>query len=562
MLIFILIYSIITYNQVLSIQFSVPESVPVGHVVGYVEGSPKIATDARYFVVYSDDITEKIIKVDDRSGEIVTLQPLDYEKKTNFEVLAIPVQGGDGIQISIEVEDENDHVPTFADERITIEISEFARIGSEFPLPLADDRDGPSYNVQKYRIAQGNVNNVFKISSRRLNGVLYADLVVNGQLDREYRDKYELVIEALDGGKPPRIGKMRLNIKILDANDNAPVFEKPRYSASVSSTVSIGSTILTVKATDADIEENARITYRLQKTRSSSSSFFSMAPNGVLSTTAQLLPGAVHDLVVVASDHGRPSLEATAFATITVQGSTHDAPALDIIWLTDTTTAHLMENITLGSIVARLSVHENKKHSNLSLTGCPSLCMQQSESSRIYLLIVCGLFDRETTPEYHLKFIMKDSSDDILLEHPVLLTIGDVNDNAPQWSQLNMHLVLKRNGENVHVVDAFDPDQGANGRIHYSILDTDLIKIDADSGRLIIERELDCSVGSMINFRVRAEDAGKPSKYSDMTVIADLIDPSGKPPQFEKSLYEILVTEDTEQGSCLLKVRAYLVFVI
>ncbi|KAK6024057.1 hypothetical protein OSTOST_10140, partial [Ostertagia ostertagi] len=40
------------------------------------------------------------------------------------------------------------------------------------------------------------------ISVRPVNGELYADLVVNGQLDREYRDKYELIVEAIDGGKP------------------------------------------------------------------------------------------------------------------------------------------------------------------------------------------------------------------------------------------------------------------------------------------------------------------------------------------------------------------------
>lgn len=45
---------------------------------------------------------------------------------------------------------------------------------------------------------------VFKISVRPVNDVLYADLVVNGQLDREYRDKYELVVEAIDGGTPAK----------------------------------------------------------------------------------------------------------------------------------------------------------------------------------------------------------------------------------------------------------------------------------------------------------------------------------------------------------------------
>lgn len=34
--------------------------------------------------------------------------------------------------------------------------------------------------------------------------MLYVDLIVNGQLDREYRDRYELLIEAVDGGSPAK----------------------------------------------------------------------------------------------------------------------------------------------------------------------------------------------------------------------------------------------------------------------------------------------------------------------------------------------------------------------
>lgn len=71
-------------------------------------------------------------------------------------------------------------------------------------LPLAKDADSGIYSTQKYRIVSGNVNNVFRISSHLFNQLLYVDLIVNGQLNRESRERYDLQIEALDGGKPPR----------------------------------------------------------------------------------------------------------------------------------------------------------------------------------------------------------------------------------------------------------------------------------------------------------------------------------------------------------------------
>lgn len=51
------------------------------------------------------------------------------------------------------------------------------------------------------------------------------------------------------------------------------------------------------------------------------------------------------------------------------------------------------------------------------------MCLQQSDASYIYLVMVCGEFDRETVEEYPLKFILNKDGQ-IVLEHPVLLTIG------------------------------------------------------------------------------------------------------------------------------------------
>ena len=66
------------------------------------------------------------------------------------------------------------------------------------------DQDSEKYSIKKYFIAGGNVNNVFRLATTKLNNAMYVDLVVNGQLDREYRDRYDLVVEAIDGGEPAK----------------------------------------------------------------------------------------------------------------------------------------------------------------------------------------------------------------------------------------------------------------------------------------------------------------------------------------------------------------------
>lgn len=71
-------------------------------------------------------------------------------------------------------------------------------------MPSAHDKDTGKYSTQKYRILSGNLNNLFRLASHYFNNQLYVDLIVNGQLDREFRDRYNLQIEALDNGQPPK----------------------------------------------------------------------------------------------------------------------------------------------------------------------------------------------------------------------------------------------------------------------------------------------------------------------------------------------------------------------
>lgn len=219
------------------------------------------------------------MSVNEKSGEIILQNELDYEKESRLVILAIPINGSKTIKVVIDVEDYNDHTPTFpvtdinasfvipifSDRFFQLDISEYARIDTEFALPSAIDLDSEKYGIKKYYISSGNVNNVFRLATSKLNSAIYVDLVVNGHLDREYRDRYDLVIEVIDGGDPPKKGKLNVHVKILDANDNAPEFLQSRYSVQIFSNVSADTKIVTVKARDADADENSRISYKFSE---------------------------------------------------------------------------------------------------------------------------------------------------------------------------------------------------------------------------------------------------------------------------------------------------------
>lgn len=83
-------------------------------------------------------------------------------------------------------------------------------------------------------------------------------------LDRESQSRYLLQITAQDRGAPSsRQGTCNISITVEDENDNDPRFESVKYIATIAEDEPIGTSVLTVRATDADVGKNARINYSL-----------------------------------------------------------------------------------------------------------------------------------------------------------------------------------------------------------------------------------------------------------------------------------------------------------
>ena len=69
---------------------------------------------------------------------------------------------------------------------------------------------------------------------------------VSAGLDRETLANYKLTIRASDGGSPPLSSKKNVPIKVLDVNDNAPIFTSRSYSGLISEDAAVGSRVVQV----------------------------------------------------------------------------------------------------------------------------------------------------------------------------------------------------------------------------------------------------------------------------------------------------------------------------
>ena len=111
----------------------------------------------------------------------------------------------------------------------------------------------------------GNTGNAFKLEPHPSGQS--ASLVASKRLDREAKSLYIITIQATNNDENKTTTKVIL-INVTDENDNPPVFSRHNYSVTIFSNRSIGSEVLRVNAKDADIGENARISFHLLNYRS------------------------------------------------------------------------------------------------------------------------------------------------------------------------------------------------------------------------------------------------------------------------------------------------------
>lgn len=215
-------------------------------------------------------IADDLFTVDARTGVVSTRGALDRERTDEYTVPVYVTDSGgrhgsstdhssqfDVAMLTIQVTDVNDHAPEF-------------RPGACYPLSVPEngdlavihrvvamDLDSGLNGEITYTITAGNVGNKFSIDAR--TGELTAR-----PLDRESQGRYLLTITAQDRGSPaPLQGSCNISVRVDDQNDNDPRFDSPRYAAMVPEDAPTDTSVVRVRATDADLGLNARIIYSL-----------------------------------------------------------------------------------------------------------------------------------------------------------------------------------------------------------------------------------------------------------------------------------------------------------
>lgn len=173
-------------------------------------------------------------------------------------------------QITIIVTDVDDHVPQFNKEVFDISIPENIENGSPIPGLSIYVEDHDIGQNSKYDLSLRDVFNsdgVFSISNDHGEGRTPISIKVkdSSKLDYDVDDEDKRlfsfdIVTSVDGEE---LSSARVNIKLLDMNDNAPVFDELTYKFFVQENATIGMKIGEVQATDKDYGIFGEIEYTL-----------------------------------------------------------------------------------------------------------------------------------------------------------------------------------------------------------------------------------------------------------------------------------------------------------
>ena len=243
-------------------------------------------------------------RINPRSGVLYVARTLDAEERSSYTLTVSALDQANAgarrqssAKVRVSVADVNDNDPTFGpDTEKTVYFEENQPGGARVARVEAADADSGDNGRVSYSLA--NVNPVpFEID--QLTGVLTASRLLDYETDRR---EWRLVVRASDWGQPfRRQAELRLRVRLRDANDNRPQFERASCVGHLPRETPVGSEVIALSALDFDSGDS--VAYRFVS--GNADGCFGLDPSrGVVSVLCDLrtLPTRQRELNVTATD--------------------------------------------------------------------------------------------------------------------------------------------------------------------------------------------------------------------------------------------------------------------
>ncbi len=478
---------------------------------------------------------------------LILQKPLDREltRTINLQITALdggkPAKSGT-MDITINVIDINDNVPVFTKDIYSVMLNENAPIGTTVIQVNATDFDEGSNGDIVYSFGK-NVNSkvrkIFDINT------ITGEITLEGPLDYEDKDSFEIDIQASDKGTVPHTTDKSIIIQIIDINDNEPEIEVTSFSSAIPEDSRPGTTVALISVTDLDSGLNGKVSCSFEDNMP-----FKLIPSSQLSTYSLVTTSPLdretkleYDITLVAKDMGQPSLSSLKSITVLISDVNDNSPEFSY----SPYSFYVMENNVPGKFLFSVSATDKDSNENAIVSyqiwresskenKYMSFVNINSENGEIYAL---KSFDFETVKKFQFHVLAKDSGTPSLSSNvTVNVFILDQNDNVPvilypvsaNGSAEGVE-EIPRNvnaGHLVTKVRAYDADIGYNGWLLFSlqeVSDHSLFGLDRYTGQIRTLRSFTETDEAQHKLLILVKDNGNVSLSATATVIVKVVEP-------------------------------------
>ncbi|XP_054546647.1 protocadherin-15 isoform X2 [Talpa occidentalis] len=544
----------------------ISEAMRTGAVLLNLQATDREGDPITYAIENGDP--QRVFNLSETTGILTLGKSLDRESTDRYILIVTASDGRpDGTStatVNVVVTDVNDNAPVF-DPYLPRNLSVVEEEANAFVGQVrATDPDAGINGQVHYSL--GNFNNLFRITS---NGSIYTAV----KLNREVRDYYELVVVATDGAAHPRHSTLTLAIKVLDIDDNSPVFTNSTYTVVVEENLPAGTSFLQIEAKDVDL--GANVSYRIRSPEVKH--IFALHPfTGELSLLRSLDYESFPDqqatitFLVEAFDIYGTMPPGIATVTIIVKDMNDYPPvfskriykgmvAPDAVKGTPITTVYAEDADPPGLPASRVRYRVD----DMQFPYPASIFDVEEDSGRVITRVN---LNEEPTTIFKLVVVAFDDGEPMMSSSATVKILVLHPGEIPRFTQEEYRpppvSELAARGTVVGVIAA----AAINQSIVYSIVagnEEDTFGINNITGVIYVNAPLDYETRSSYVLRVQADslevvlaNLRVPSKSNTAKVYIEIQDQNDHPPVFQKKFYIGGVSEDARMFASVLRVKA------
>ncbi|XP_031202766.1 protocadherin-15 isoform X4 [Mastomys coucha] len=544
----------------------VSEAMRIGAVLLNLQATDREGDPITYAIENGDP--HRVFNLSETTGILSLGKALDRESTDRYILIVTASDGRpDGTStatVNIVVTDVNDNAPVF-DPYLPRNLSVVEEEANAFVGQVrATDPDAGINGQVHYSL--GNFNNLFRITS---NGSIYTAV----KLNREARDHYELVVVATDGAVHPRHSTLTLYIKVLDIDDNSPVFTNSTYTVVVEENLPAGTSFLQIEAKDVDL--GANVSYRIRSPEVKH--LFALHPfTGELSLLRTLDYEAFPDqeasitFLVEAFDIYGTMPPGIATVTVIVKDMNDYPPvfskriykgmvAPDAVKGTPITTVYAEDADPPGMPASRVRYRVD----DVQFPYPASIFDVEEDSGRVITRVN---LNEEPTTIFKLVVVAFDDGEPVMSSSATVRILVLHPGEIPRFTQEEYRpppvSELAARGTVVGVISA----AAINQSIVYSIVagnEEEKFGINNVTGVIYVNSPLDYETRTSYVLRVQADslevvlaNLRVPSKSNTAKVYIEIQDENDHPPVFQKKFYIGGVSEDARMFASVLRVKA------